>query len=72
MTDLLALALERIRDGDVPRPVASYWRRDRKPCKHDQCAHGKSMWQDCGECISAFAAEVLDTAKARAGSGVEG
>ena len=55
----LEAGLRRIEHGDYPRDIASYWRKDGKPCRHDQCVHGQSMWQECGDCCANFAAAVL-------------
>lgn len=57
--DRMTEALNGIVSGDIPRPVANHWRRDCKPSKHDQCAHQRSMWEDCGNCVSDFAARAL-------------
>ena len=51
-------ALGRIKCGDVPRPVAKQYLPD-KPSKHDRCAHGAWMYEDCGECVSDFIRTVL-------------
>ena len=55
--------LKAIVDGDVPRPIAKRWRADGKPSKSDECAHGKTMHEDCGNCIDAFAEPVLARAR---------
>lgn len=52
-------ALAAIRDGDVPREAAAIYRTDGKPSKHDQCEHGVWHYEDCGSCISNFAAQAL-------------
>lgn len=42
--------LEAIRSGDAREPLAS---------KNDKCSHGKYGWEDCENCISEYAASVL-------------
>lgn len=56
-------ALETIRDGDVLRPVDLPWFPDGRPSKHDRCPHAVLMYEDCGECISEFAAQALGRGK---------
>lgn len=56
---LLELALEAIRDGNVPRPVRTPWRADGRPSKHDRCTHDVWMYEDCGSCISTYADSAL-------------
>lgn len=56
----LRAALERIGNGDVPRPVAEPWdKKSGKPSKNDRCEHDEFMYADCGECIAAFARAAL-------------
>lgn len=57
--DTLRLALQRIADGDVPRPVGEFYFPDKRVSKHNKCAHGAWMYDDCGYCIEAFAAAVI-------------
>jgi hypothetical protein len=55
------LGLTRIIEGDVPRPIGTRWRRDGEPSKLDTCIHDIRMSNDCGNCISDFAAAILAT-----------
>ncbi len=52
-------ALQRIEEGDVPRPIGKHWRADCKPTKHDRCVHDVWMYEDCGECVSAYIRQAL-------------
>lgn len=42
-----------ILEGDYIRPVATPWRDDGKPSKHDKCPHGQWGYEDCEECAVA-------------------
>ena len=53
-------ALQRIAELDYPRPVGKVYRTDGVNSKHDQCPHGVWMYEECGNCLSAFAASVLE------------
>ena len=52
-------ALNRIAEGDEPRPLGKRWRADGAPSKHDQCVHGTWMYETCGDCISNYADSVV-------------
>jgi hypothetical protein len=51
----LQKALERIANGDVPRPMGERWRSDGAPSKHDTCTHRKPMWMECPHCVEDYA-----------------
>ena len=55
----LESALRRIKDGDIPRPIGKAWRADGKPSALDRCVHDNGMREDCGQCVDAFARNVL-------------
>jgi hypothetical protein len=48
-------ALNRIAEGDEPRPLGKQWRKDGAISKNDQCVHGVWMYETCGNCISEYA-----------------
>lgn len=52
-------ALEKIANGDEPRPLGKQWRADTKPSKNDKCVHDRWMYEDCGECVAEVAREAL-------------
>lgn len=54
-------ALKKIAEGDWPREHATIYRDDGKHSKHDLCPHGRRIYEDCDECVCAFARSVLDT-----------
>ena len=56
----LRAALEKIASSDVPRPVKIYWQSEDKPCKHDMCAHGMRMYEECADCLSEHARAALE------------
>jgi len=43
--------ITRYLSGDYLRPVGKVFRDDGKPSKHDECTHGRAMWEDCESCI---------------------
>lgn len=57
--DALRTVLTTIADGDVPRPVGVSWWPDKRLSKHDKCVHGAWMYDECCECVSAFARSAL-------------
>jgi len=52
-------ALQAVQQGNVPRPRGEYWRKDRKPSKHDLCIHGQSVNSSCSGCIDEYIESVL-------------
>lgn len=52
-------ALQRIANGDEPRPVGKSWNTDLTPSKHDKCIHDRWMYDDCGQCVAEFALAAL-------------
>lgn len=58
--DKLVAALRAIAEGHYDRPLGKRWRADEKPSKLDMCAHDVFMSDDCGVCISEFAARALE------------
>ena len=59
--DPLRRALEKIAEGDEPRPVGKSWFPDKRVSKHDQCTHGVWMYETCGNCIADFALAALSS-----------
>lgn len=55
----LRAALQKIADGDTPRPVAAHWFPNESPTKLDRCSHMFWMYEDCPDCISDFARTAL-------------
>lgn len=53
-------ALTKIANQDEPRPIVAKFRGDGMPSKHDKCGHNRYHYEDCGECISAFARRALE------------
>ena len=37
---------------DYPRPVAVAYNDDKSYSRHDCCAHGLTMYQECAECLA--------------------
>lgn len=62
-TDRLRTAMKRISEGDWPRQRAKIYRQDGQFSKHDECPHGRRMWEDCDECLSAYARSVLSASQ---------
>lgn len=56
-------ALRTVGEGDVPRPIGTYYREDKTPSKNDQCIHGLWMYEECGQCIEAFCRAALSAQK---------
>lgn len=56
----LRAALQKIGEGDTPRPVAKPFRADGVASKNDRCEHGQWMYEDCGQCIEQFARAALE------------
>lgn len=65
----LVRALETVRDGNIPRPVAKHWRADEEPSKNDKCPHGAWMYDDCANCVSNFISLALSRFNAERGDG---
>jgi len=64
----LRAVLQKVSDGDVPRPIGKTYRSDGLESKNDQCIHGQWMYEECGECISAYARAALNPSGSSAAS----
>lgn len=53
-------ALRTIAYGSVPRKAETRHREDGQPSRFDRCEHGVIHDDDCGSCISNFAAAALE------------
>lgn len=53
-------ALSIIADGDVSRQHVLIWNDDGQYSKHDKCPHGQWMYDDCEQCVSEFARDILN------------
>ena len=58
----LRAALQKVIDGDVPRPVGKRYRADGQESKNDQCIHGEWMYDECWGCTSDLARAALHPA----------
>ena len=56
----LEAALRNIAEGDIPRTVKIPFRDDGQSSKHDRCAHGQWLYEDCGCCIEDYARKALE------------
>ena len=56
----LESALRKIAEGDIPRTVKIPFRDDGQSSKHDRCAHGQWLYEDCGCCIEDYARKALE------------
>lgn len=52
--DRLRDGIQAFLDGDVQRPVATVFRADGKPSKHDTCPHGVPMYEECEGCADVY------------------
>ena len=57
--------LKNIEELHIPRPLGKTFRRDGVASKHDTCAHGVLMYEECADCISEFVRAALSSPDAR-------